>query len=248
MSLENAFVLGAEGSALETDRACERLATVVMQLVATGKRVILFAGPTREREADARRQIARLPASADAWERAEILARASRESVDRVRWWLNQHGVQAAAIEEIDATPVSRGSPLEAEPRRISAPRIAAALEESPVVVIPGGVGQDGQGRAMSLGSGGTALSAVFAGDRFALPVRVLGATTPAGVDGLEDIVASGLPRRAALLARDARVSVFAAVDAGALLPPSERAEPARGRSYAVRASARLGGRLAIPA
>jgi len=238
MSLENAFVLGAEGVALESDAACERLATVIMRLVRSGKRVVLFAGATRGRAADLRRHAAQLPAASDAWERAALLAKGSFESAGRVVWWLNEFGVDAVLHDEPGHLPVGRGSPLEAEPRRVSARRIARAFEEAPVVVFPGGVAQDAGGRVMSLGTGGTSLSAVFTGDRLALPVRVLGAEPSAADVDLDGAAAGGLPRRAALLARDSRVSVFSAEDASVLLPATGRAEG--GPRFAVRASGRF--------
>ncbi|MEM7754681.1 MAG: hypothetical protein AAF297_03495 [Planctomycetota bacterium] len=240
MSLENAFVLGAEGAAIGSDAACERLATVIMRLVRAGKRVVLFAGATGERAEDLRREVSRLPAGADAWDRAAVHARGAFESAERLAWWLSELGVVSTVLGEVGELPVGRGSPLEAEPRRVSARRISAAFEEASVVVVPGGVAQDGEGRVMSLGSGGTALSAVFAGDRLALPVRVLGAR---GDWNGQDFGAApaALPRRAALLARDSRVSVFAAEDASVLLPrEGSTSRPA----FAVRAN----GRFAVPA
>jgi hypothetical protein len=86
MSLDNAFVLGAEGPALGSDRACERLATVIMRLVGTGKRVVLFAGPTPDRAMDLAREASRLPVADDGWQRAEVLARGAFESARRLSW------------------------------------------------------------------------------------------------------------------------------------------------------------------
>ena len=244
MSLENAFVLGAEGSALASDEACERLAIVVMRLVRAGKRVVLFAGPTRERADDLQREAARLPAAADAWDRAEVLTRGPLESSEKIAWWLNKLNVGSVVLDDPHDWPIARGSPLEAEPRRVSAPRVAQAFaEEAPVVIVPGGVARDETGRAMSLGTGGTALSAVFAGDRFGLPVRVLGTDAAAPADDLDGVASGGLPRRAALLARDSHVSVFVAEDASVLLPV-QSGSGGRAPSFAVRANARF----AVPA
>ncbi|MEM1185548.1 MAG: hypothetical protein AAGI53_11200 [Planctomycetota bacterium] len=239
MSLENAFVLGAEGAAIGSDATCERLATVVMRLVQAGKRVVLFAGPTRERAEQLRRDASRLPGTADAWDRAAVLARGSFESAERISWWLSEHGVVSTVIEDTAELPVGRGCPNEAEPRRVSARRISKAFEEASVVIIPGGVAQDGTGRVMSLGSGGTALSAVFAGDRLALPVRVLGSESNWEGDEYDGAMPAGLPRRAALLARDSQVSVFAAEDASVLLPAAG-GRTGRNPGFAVRANVRF--------
>ncbi len=75
---------------------------------------------------------------------------------------LDRAGIPATLLDAAAISLRSIGDPLDAAPAEVDASRLRCALEHSPVVIVPGFIGQDGQGRVTLFGRGGSDLTALF--------------------------------------------------------------------------------------
>lgn len=171
MPLQSTIVLDL--SELDTSglATAGRAIASVQMCLSRGKRVIAVVAPDPSRE---RRDLAaanRLGPIASPSDRAAALVGGPLEAAEMFAGVLAESGIRASAAET-GLLPTTRGHALDAEPRRVSAAGIAAAFDETDVLVIPGGVGRDENGSLTSLGSGTGSLSAVFLAERMALPVQ----------------------------------------------------------------------------
>jgi len=189
MSLENAIVIGLTLS--DTPEATLQGVEQVRALQTQGHRVIVIACAGEARRTAGVNKANRLPASADAFEIARTMLEPDLRAGEALAQALLDSGIDAALLAPEERAPLTRGGALDAEPRVLDASAFSAALGESPVVILAGGVGRDFDGQLTSLGADGGALSAVFVADRLALPLRI---QLEAGE--------SALPRKAALFAR----------------------------------------------
>lgn len=191
MGLDSTLVIGLDVPA-EGEGIADAARWIAGLVRGEGRRVIVVAGadPSVRRAGVARAN--RLAPTADANEVAMALVQPELDAAGSLARALRAAGVRAEALGPEAYAPLSRGGPLDAEPRLVDARAYADALGESEVVVLAGGVGRDFDGRVTSLGDEGACLTALFIADRLALPVVVL---DPRG---------SGwsVPRRAALFAR----------------------------------------------
>ncbi len=171
MALHNSVVLDLSG--LETAELAHAGAAIaqVQMCLAKGKRVIAVVAPSPERSERDLAASNRLGATADSAERARILVSGAEDAAEAFVALLSEAGLNAA-IADAALWPGTRGHPLDAEPRSVSGIGFARAMEESTILVVPGGVGRDELGSATSLGSNTAALTAVFLADRLALRVE----------------------------------------------------------------------------
>jgi len=136
-----------------------------------GKRVIAVVSPSASR---AERDLAganRLGPTTDPSVRAAAVVAGGVEASRVFANVLAEAGI-AAAAGDVQTFPATRGHAMDAEPRRVSGAAYQEALSASPVLVIPGGVGRDEEGRFTSLGAGSGSLTALFVADRLGLGVQ----------------------------------------------------------------------------
>lgn len=171
MALHNSVVLDLTGLETASLAHAGKAIAQVQMCLATGRSVIAVVSPTADR---ADRDLAaanRLPATAEPAERAEALIAGSVDAAGSFAAVLAEAGIDAAEADR-SLWPVTRGHALDAEPRHVSARAYRLALATGHVLVVPGGVGIGEDTRPTSLGATTARLTALFLGDRLALPVE----------------------------------------------------------------------------
>lgn len=178
MALHNSVVLDL--TSLETDSllAAGPAIAFVRSCLARGRRVIAVVNASPDRAARDLVAANRLGPTADPRSRAGVLASGVVDAADAFAGLLRDAGINAAAASP-GLWPTTRGHTLDAEPRRVSGAGFDLALSRHAVVVLPGGVGRDEDGATTSLGADTSTLSALFLGDRLALPVDRAVGTAP---------------------------------------------------------------------
>ncbi len=157
------------------------------------RRVVVVAGAScRQRRAGIARAN-RMSPTTDAHDVALAMVQPDLDAAEAVGEALRAAGLRVEVSSGEGHAPLSRGGPLDAEPRLVDARAYADAFElGSEVLVVPASVGRDFDGRVTSLGDEGSTLTAAFVAQRLALPLTVL-----------RDMDAEWrVPRRAALFAR----------------------------------------------
>ncbi|MEM7622172.1 MAG: hypothetical protein AAF235_03110 [Planctomycetota bacterium] len=198
MNFDNATVLGVPGDALNDPERRAAVSSFVKRVVRTGCSVILVVGAASPSEASL------MSPTADVLDRAAATVEAATRQAIAARDDLRWIGVHAVLADPRETGPVARGHVLSAEPRTIRVRRLAELAEDADVVVMPGDAGVNSSGDVVSLGEDGEELTAVFIGDKLAIPVRLLRTHAAGGSES----TAWSLPRRAALLARSTGVNV----------------------------------------
>ncbi len=97
---------------------------------------------------------------------ATLLATGEETSAALLGLAIDRAGVP---VEVLDAAAVdlrTTGTTLDAFPESIDAPGVLRALERTPVLVIPGFIGRNADGRTTLLGRGGSDLTALFVAER----------------------------------------------------------------------------------
>lgn len=171
MALHNGVVLDLTGLLTGSLATAGRAIAQVQMCLASGRSVIAVVSPSAERAGRDLAAANRLPATADASERAAAVVLGAADAAGTFAAVLGEAGIEAAEAGEA-LWPVTRGHALDAEPRRVSASGFRAALAEGKVLVVPGGVGHDEDGHVTSLGAGTGSLTALFLGERLGLPVE----------------------------------------------------------------------------
>jgi homoserine dehydrogenase len=166
----------------------------IYRQVRVGRRVVAVVsavgGATDRMLADSRA----VSESPDPHELAELLGFGERESALLLGLALERAGIPATRLGPEDFGLVARGAPLDAEPQSLDAGLLRAALDAHAVVVVPGFIACDSQGRSVLLGRGGSDLSALFIADALGADCRLV-----KDVDGIyerDPASAGALPRR----------------------------------------------------
>jgi aspartokinase len=196
MTLDHAELLAITESSLRSTSALCSLAGQTMTACESRPVIVIVAASPDEQKIMERRA-AELGSTGDAEARANLLTLAARENAQRFTGLLRMMGVEARLADPLALAPITRGSPLEAEPRVLHARRWEDAAHAARAVVLAGGVGRSTDGRITSLGTGGAALSGLFVAQRLGLPARLIVAASDE-----EPTETFELPRRAALFAR----------------------------------------------
>ncbi len=123
--------------------------------------VSAFAGRTDELLASCQRDGVR----ADGHATAAILSCGERESAAKLVGCLDRVGVAAALLDPASIGLRAHGPALDAQPDTFDADRVRAALDAQGVVVVPGFLAIDDHGRTVTLGRGGSDLSALVLAD-----------------------------------------------------------------------------------
>jgi homoserine dehydrogenase len=138
--------------------------------------VSAFAGVTDRRFAETRM------ASNDPWEQAAWVAGGEQESATQLAAALNANGVSARYVEVQEADLRAQGEPHESTPIALHTEHLRESLRDHAVLVVPGFVAQDEQGRCVLLGRGGSDLTALFLAKNLDAQCRLL-----KDVDGVYD-------------------------------------------------------------
>jgi homoserine dehydrogenase len=132
---------------------------------------------------------------------AALLATGEATSAALLSLALDRAGVPAALLDPWRVGLRTEGPLLDAEPLELNRREIFRMLEQRPVVVLSGFVGQDPEGRTSLLGRGGSDLTALFVAHRLSAETcRLI-----KDVDGLyeADPAKSAAPRRYAVISWD---------------------------------------------
>ncbi|MCW5768583.1 MAG: homoserine dehydrogenase [Phycisphaeraceae bacterium] len=162
-------VLKFGGSVLRNQADITRVVHEVYRWVRRGKRVVAVVsaleGTTDALIAQAR-ACADSPDSLHAGAYATLLATGEQTSAALLGLALDRAGVP---VEVLDAASVSlrtSGTIVDGFPESIDATRILVTLSRVPVIVLPGFIGRDAEGRTTLLGRGGSDLTALFVAER----------------------------------------------------------------------------------
>lgn len=105
---------------------------------------------------------------------AALLATGEATSAALLTLALDRAGIPAALLDPWRVGLRTAGPLLDAEPCELNRREIFRALEERPVAVLAGFIGQDAEGRTSLLGRGGSDLSAFFVAERLGAECRLL--------------------------------------------------------------------------
>ncbi len=94
--------------------------------------------------------------------KAAIIAAGELESASLLGIHLDRAGIPASVLTPGAVGLIAAGDPLDADPQSIDPSPIQAALESDSVVVLPGFVAIDEQSQTVTLGRGGSDLTAIF--------------------------------------------------------------------------------------
>lgn len=202
MTLDNAALFTISSTALDDSASLCTLAGQAMTAAESHCLVVVVGASMQDHRAMRARAVGLGPAS-DVLRRANLLTLAARENAQRFAGLVSMLGTPAALLDVSTHAPITRGNPLEAEPRLLNAKRFESATDGARVLVLAGGVGRTPLGELTSLGSGGATMSGLFIAQRLGLPARIVVGAAPAGEE---------LPKRSRLFARRHGVSfAFAA-------------------------------------
>ncbi len=99
--------------------------------------------------------------TASSFDRASIVATGEQESAALLGLHLDRAGVPGCVLSTDTLDLIATGDPLDASPVSIDTKAIAEALERAEVVVVPGYIARDNAGRRVTLGRGGSDLTAL---------------------------------------------------------------------------------------
>jgi homoserine dehydrogenase len=183
MSIESIVVLKLGGSVLADSQDLVHAVHEIYRYLREGRRVVAVVsalGRTTDRLLGQARELCGSPEPAGL---AALLATGEATSAALLSLALDRAGIPATLLEPWRVGLRTGGPLLDAEPLEINRREIFRALEERPVVVLSGFVGQDSEGRTTLLGRGGSDLTALFVAHRIGADLCRL----VKDVDGLYD-------------------------------------------------------------
>ncbi|HEY0682912.1 MAG TPA: homoserine dehydrogenase [Steroidobacter sp.] len=153
-------VLKFGSSVLQTEADLPQAIDEIYREWRAGRRVIAvvsaFAGVTDKRFAETR------AVTADLHEQAAWVAGGEEESGTKLAAALVANGVSARYVDARAAGLRAHGDPHESTPVSLNASYLHECFQEHAVLVVPGFIAQDIQGRTVLLGRGGSDLTALF--------------------------------------------------------------------------------------
>jgi homoserine dehydrogenase len=169
LNVPGVVVLKFGGSVLRDEGDVDRAVHEIYRWVRRGERVVAVVsaleGTTDALIARAR-TYSDAPESLHAGAYATLLATGEQTSAALLGLALDRAGVP---VEVLDAASISlrtSGTTIDAFPESIDAAKILSTLERVSVVVLPGFIGRDAEGRTTLLGRGGSDLTALFVAER----------------------------------------------------------------------------------
>ena len=171
---ERIIVLKIGGSILAREKDIARAVHECYRWVRDGWRVVAVVsaiGDTTDRLVAAANEYG---STRSAHAAAALIA--TGEATSAAHLWLgcDRAGIDAVALDPRDIALRVDGSAADAEPVGVDAARLAEAVQEHDVVVVPGFYGVDRCGRVALLGRGGSDLSAVLLADALGARCRLL--------------------------------------------------------------------------
>jgi len=166
----------------------------------------------------------------DPHDQAAYVAQGEEESSTQLVRALIAHGVPARYLEPTAIDLCAEGDPHDSTPIAVERERLARALADHSVLVVPGYIAHDRAGRCVLLGRGGSDLTALFLAERLAARCRLL-----KDVDGVyesDPASAAGAARRFRTLRWETALEVAGKV----IQPRAVRLAQARGVSFEVAA------------
>lgn len=171
MALHNSVILDLTGLETGSLAGAGRAVAQVQMCLTRGRTVIAVVNASRTRAARDLAEANRLGATAEPVDRAGIITAGATDAAGIFTAVLNEAAISAVEADRA-LLPVARGHALDAEPRHVSGRAYRQALGKAEVLVVPGGVGIDEEGRPASFGANTATLTALFLGDRLGLPVE----------------------------------------------------------------------------
>lgn len=171
MALHNSVILDLTGFETGSLANAGHAVAQVQMCLSQGRSVIAVVSASKARAARDLAESNRLGATAEPVDRAAVINAGAIDAAGIFAAVLHEAAVDAAEAGP-ELLPVARGHALDAEPRHVSGSAFRAALADTPVLVVPGGVGMDEEGRPASFGANTAPLTALFLGDRLGLPVE----------------------------------------------------------------------------
>ncbi len=162
MQRQPIVVLKFGSSVLRSEADLPRAVHEIYRWLRTGHSVVAvvsaFGNTTDELLASARRYCERPQEQA----LALLLSTGEKRAAALLSLVLDRAGIPSTALDPARLGLRTNGRVLNAEPVRLNVPVVRRALEHSPVVVVPGFIGQMQDGRTSLLGRGGSDLTALF--------------------------------------------------------------------------------------
>jgi homoserine dehydrogenase len=190
---DDLIVLKLGGSVLPSEGGLRLAVHEVYRWRRAGRRVVCvvsaLAGET-DRLLGWARRLSPEPADAAV---AAVASTGELQSAALLGVLLDRAGIAASVLSPAALRLRAEGPPLDATPASIDRGRLAEALDRDGVVVVPGFVGEDGSGRSVLFGRGGSDLTALFLARELGAPCRLV-----KDVDGLfeSDPALPGPPSR----------------------------------------------------
>ena len=162
-------VLKFGGSVLRGEADLARAVHEIYRWIRRGNRVVAVVSAL-EGTTDA--LIARARAYADSPEAihpgayASLLATGEQTSAALLGFALDRAGVPVEVLDAASVALRTSGTVVDGFPESIDARKVLGTLERVPVVVLPGFIGRDADGRTTLLGRGGSDLTALFVAER----------------------------------------------------------------------------------
>ncbi len=161
MSNRPAVVLKFGGSVLLSERHLPRAVHEVYRWRRAGNSVVVVVSALAGRTEELLEQSRGLEENATDYTRAELISSGEFEATDLLVSQLDRAGVPAKAVIPEDFEFIASGPALDATPCELNADRLQVMLKEFGVIVVPGFVAVDPSGARVTLGRGGSDLSAI---------------------------------------------------------------------------------------
>ena len=127
-----------------------------------GMRVVAVVSALAGRTDELIVKCATLSDSASRLSKASLIAAGENESASLLGVHLDRAGLSALVLSPASIEFVANGDPLNANPLSVNVGKLEVSLEENGIVVVPGFVAINESGATVTLGRGGSDLSAVF--------------------------------------------------------------------------------------
>jgi homoserine dehydrogenase len=162
MARHSLTVLKLGSSVLRTDSDLPRAVHEIYRWLRGGHRVVAVVSAMQGTTDDLLLRARSLDPDGGDHAVAALLATGETTSTSLLTLALGRAGVPAVALDEVRLGLRTHGPILDSEPCWLDSRNLLGALETAPVVVVPGFVGRQQDGRVSLLGRGGSDLSAVF--------------------------------------------------------------------------------------
>ncbi len=162
MSVSRLIVLKFGGSVLQDSGTLQKAVHEIHRWRRKDYRVLAVVSALAGKTDELLRSCHNSECEPDAYAVAELLAGGERHSASLLNLLLGRAGIPARVMTPERFAFSASGQPLDANPCTLEAAPILEVLQRDEVVIVPGFIAQDHQGRGVLLGRGGSDLSAIF--------------------------------------------------------------------------------------